>query len=133
MNHSISKSYNYVISMLSKMVVSSLTSDSSEVKIGEPINKKEMIQNWINNSKTKMENKNSNKEFLNHLQNKVNNYNLPSLELINVMSLEEIITYEAMLVDIVDIIPSNLNLTVKILMHLKIITNHQIHKFNIFA
>jgi hypothetical protein len=138
MSNSNNNNNNYIISLLKKVVLSSIVTDSSVTIEQEPRSKTELVQEWINNIKTNIkmeENENhkiSGEISLNRLQTKVNNFDLPSLELVNIMSLQENIAYEAMLVDILDIIPSNLNITVKILLHLKIITNHQMYKFNIF-
>ena len=102
-------------------------------------NKKVMVQNWIN--KIHNENKVEEKEYiynmveswkLENLQNNVNNLKFPSLEIINSMTLEQTLAYEAMLVNIVDTVSSDLNTNVNILLHLKIISNNQMYKFKIF-
>ena len=113
--------------------------DYSKTIVLKPLNKKLMVQHWIN--KTQIETKVEDNKYVNemieswkliNLQNNVNNLKLPKLETVNSMTLEQNVAYEAMLVNIWDIKPSDLNTSVEILLHLKIITNNQMYKFKIF-
>ena len=105
---------------------------------GTNSNKKDMTQDWINKnfSEIKIEeidSQNTNKSInLQKLQDNVDNLILPDIGAINKMSLTETLAYEAMLIEIVDTIPSNITSSVNILLHLKIMSNNQIHKFRIF-
>ena len=103
----------------------------------KPIKNKMKVQNWLDNSENKYEesyyvNKMIYSWKLKNLQENVKNFKLPNVETINSWSLKMTVAYEAMLVEIVDKLPSNLTLAVEILLHLKIIENNQIHKFKIF-
>ena len=93
-----------------------------------------MVQDWVN----KIQNENvviNCKDAsinLKDIETKIKEFTLPSTELINKMSLQESLAYEVMLINIVDNTPTNQNFNIKILFHLKLITNNQIHKFRIF-
>jgi hypothetical protein len=86
------------------------------------------IQEWVNNLKIES-NVNINLE---DLQRKVEQFTLPDLDTLHIMTLQEITLYEAMLVNNLDNIPPNHNIAAHFLLHLKIIKNHLIYKFKIF-
>ena len=122
--------------MPNKMVNSKVTDFSATLE-DKPLGNTLKIQNWLNNSEIKYEDQTYINNMIyswkiNNLQIKVEKFTLPRLETINSWSLEMTLAYEAMLVDILDKIPSNLIIAVEILLHLKIIANNQIHKFRIF-
>ena len=127
---------NYIISLMDS-IVTLFESDSSDFSIVTMSgNKREWVQDWINSidvSESVVISTHDNIIEFNNLQNLVNDFELPSLDLVHCMSLYEISAYETMLMEIVDIIPPQLNLAVNILLHLKIITNHLVYKFQIFA
>ena len=137
MSQSLNSNKNHKVS-LNKDALPLIKLDSSRIIKGIVQSKKDMTQNWINNifSEIKLEeieSVQSKKSLdLEKLQDSVNKLILPSTEIINNMSLNETLAYETMLINIVDTIPSNISSSVKILLHLKIITNNQIHKFRIF-
>jgi hypothetical protein len=116
-----------------------MVSDNSKTIVFKPKNKKVMVQDWVNN--IQYESKMEDNIYVNimidtwkleNLQNNVNNLKFPKIETLNTMTLGQTIAYEAMLVDTLDIIPSNLNLSVEILLHQKIISNNLLYKFKIF-
>ena len=128
-----SHSHNYI-----EKVNSRILDNSIKIEL-KPRNKKVMVQDWIN----KNHNKNECEEEtyinniveswkLENLQENVNNLKFPSIGTINSMTLKQNLAYEAMLVNILYKIPSNLNTSVEILYHLKIISNNQVYKFKIF-
>ena len=124
--------------MLKNIVVTLIETDSSRSIECETFNKNQTVQDWVNNIQNEYivnhdkENKNIEIIDLEKIQSKINRSILPELETINKMSLQESLSYETMLINIMDKTPSNQNLNVKILIHLKIISNNQIHKFRIF-
>ena len=128
MNHS---QYQY------KLVKSTVLDHSNAIE-NKPLKNIVMVQGWLNNINKEIKFEENflenmiNSWKLTNLQENVKNKILPKIESLNSWTLELILAYEAMLVDIVDNTPSNLILTVEILLHLKIITNIQIHKFRIF-
>ena len=128
-----SHSHNYI-----EKVNSRILDNSIKIEL-KPRNKKVMVQDWIN----KNHNKNECEEEtyinniveswkLENLQENVNNYKFPSVGTLNDMTLKQTLAYEAMLINILDITPSNVDTSVNILYHLKIISNNQLYKFRIF-
>ena len=87
-----------------------------------------MIQDWVDN----LQIHSGENIDLEDLQMKVKQFKLPELELVHKMSLHDITEYEAFLVDNLDNIPLNNNVTAKFLLHLKIIKIHLVNKFRIF-
>ena len=69
---------------------------------------------------------------LEDLQQKVENFKLPELEIVHKMSQKDISAYETMLVNNLDNIPINHVISAQFLLHLKIIKNHLMYKFRIF-
>ena len=69
---------------------------------------------------------------LEDIQRKVEQLNLPELDIVHNMSLNDITAYEAMIVHNLEKIPQNHNISALFLLHLKIIKNHLIYKFRIF-
>jgi hypothetical protein len=120
--------------MLESVVVLTVELDNSSPIAREATLKVKTVQDWINNLKYEVDMEKYDDFTLKakKLHDIVKNIKLPSSEYVNNMSLQESIVYETMLLEIVDIIPSNVNLAVEILFHLKIITTNQIHKFRIF-
>ena len=131
---------NYIISLINNVIVvfSGLDfSNSSMITMTE--NTLEVTQNWVNNINDSV--------ILEDIKNyplidtvdlllvksEVSNYRLPSIDVIHNMSLSELTEYEALLIDFMDGILYNVNFNVNILLHLKIIQNHFIYKFKIFA
>ena len=113
--------------------------DSSKTLESKPMNKKVRVQDWINDIQS--ENNIEDTIFVtnmieswkyDNLQEKVNNFKFPRIETINSMTLEQNLAYEALLLNILDTKPSELNSSVEILLHLKIISNNQMYKFKIF-
>ena len=86
------------------------------------------IQDWVNN----LQPENILNINLEDLHRKVEQLILPELDLVHKMSLNDIVAYEAILVDTLDNIPLNHNLSSLYLLHLKIIKTHLMYKFNIF-
>ena len=97
------------------------------------------IQKWINKIDTGSDSRNLNeiKLFkcvnLQELHEKVKELILPELEIVHYMSLQEITAYETMLIEKLGDIKSDQVISITILLHLKIITNHLMYKFEIFA
>lgn len=126
-SHNYNKAENFKILDYSKKI---------ELK---PKNRKVMVQDWINNiqDEIKIEDSIYVTKMIetwknNNLQENVNNLKFPKIETLNSMTLEQTLAYEAMLIKIMDTTTSNLNISVNILLHLKIITNNQMYKFKIF-
>lgn len=129
-------SSNKIISML-EVLNNSETSNIERAKAKE--NKVSRIQNWIKNLenesdlKLKSEIKLMRIVNLKELQNNINALILPNVEMVHYMSLEEITAYESMLIDKLVEIKSDQTSSLTILLHLKIIKNHLMYKFQIFA
>jgi hypothetical protein len=129
-------SSNKIISML-EVLNNSETSNIERSKAKE--NKVSRIQNWIKNLenesdlKLKSEIKLMRIVNLKELQNNINALILPNVEMVHYMSLEEITAYESMLIDKLVEIKSDQTSSLTILLHLKIIKNHLMYKFQIFA
>jgi hypothetical protein len=138
MNQSCNNNRNYTISMIENIVVTLVELDLSGSIECETIDKNVMVQDWVNNIQNESivnTSKDNNDIYiidLSKIQTNLNKSILPDTEMVNKMSLQESLSYETMLLNIVDKTPSNTNLNVKILFHLKIICNNQIHKFRIF-
>jgi hypothetical protein len=120
-------------------IINSVVLDNSNIIELKQQNKKLMVQNWINN--IQFENKFDDNDYvhnmieswkLENLQENIKNLKFPSIKTVNSMNLKQSLAYEAMLVEIVDKVPSELNTSVNILLHLKIISNNQLYKFKIF-
>ena len=131
---------NYIISLINSVVsvFSGLDfSNSSMITMTE--NTLEVTQNWVNNINDSVileDIKNYpliDTVDLSLVKSEVSNYRLPSIDVIHNMSLSELTEYEALLIDFMDGILYNVNFNVNILLHLKIIQNHLIYKFKIFA
>ena len=129
-------SSNKIISML-EVLNNSETSNIERAKAKEI--KVSRIQNWIKNLenesdlKLKSEIKLMRIVNLKELQNNINALILPNVEMVHYMSLEEITAYESMLIDKLVEIKSDQTSSLTILLHLKIIKNHLMYKFQIFA
>ena len=129
-------SSNKIISML-EVLNNSETSNIERAKAKE--NKVSRIQNWIKNLenesdlKLKSEIKLMRIVNLKELRNNINALILPNVEMVHYMSLEEITAYESMLIDKLVEIKSDQTSSLTILLHLKIIKNHLMYKFQIFA
>ena len=131
---------NYIISLINSVVsvFSGLDFSNSSI-IGATKNSLEATQDWvntINDSVTLEDIKNYpliDTVDLLLVKSEVSNYRLPSIDVIHNMSLSELTEYEALLIDFMDGILYNVNFNVNILLHLKIIQNHFIYKFKIFA
>jgi hypothetical protein len=127
---------NYIINLMENIICTcELDSSNSVVPIMSSL-KRDSIQNWVNNNDFLRDSEvliiNSN-NTINMLQLMVDKFELPSLDLVHCLSLKEISAYEIMLIEIVNNIPPIVNLSVNIMLHLKIITNHLIFKFQIFS
>ena len=128
-----SQSPNYKNKVNSKIL------DYSKKIESKPVNKKVMVQDWLN--KNQNENELDGNSYihkmietwkLKNLQDNIINNKFPSIGTINSLTLEQTVAYEAMLINIMDKKPSSLNTSVEILLHLKIISNNQMYKFRIF-
>jgi hypothetical protein len=93
-----------------------------------------MTQDWVDNLELEsdLNNKFKNETSIKNIHLKIENHKLPEVEVIHQMSLDELIAYEAMLVNILHKVKPNVIVAANILLHLKIITNHLIYKFKIF-
>ena len=128
-----SQSPNYKNKVNSKIL------DYSKKIESKPVNKKVMVQDWLN--KNQNENELDGNSYihkmietwkLKNLQDNIINNKFPSIGTLNSLTLEQTVAYEAMLINIMDKKPSSLNTSVEILLHLKIISNNQMYKFRIF-
>ena len=130
---------NYIISLVDNVIVTIRELNffnSNFVTVTD--NRLEATQNWVNNISdlTILE------EFINSpfietinlelLKSELDNFRLPSFDVVHQMSLLELTEYEVMLLEFMDKIPSNVHISVNILLHLKIIHNHLIYKFKLF-
>ena len=130
---------NYIISLVDNVIVTIRELNffnSNFVTVTD--NRLEATQNWVNNISdlTILE------EFINSpfietinlelLKLELDNFRLPSFDVVHQMSLLELTEYEVMLLEFMDKIPSNVHISVNILLHLKIIHNHLIYKFKLF-
>lgn len=122
-----------------KNKVNSRILDYSKKIESKPVNKKVMVQDWLN--KNQNENELDGNSYihkmietwkLKNLQDNIINNKFPSIGTLNSLTLEQTVAYEAMLINIMDKKPSSLNTSVEILLHLKIISNNQMYKFRIF-
>ena len=136
MSHSYDFCKNYTISLLKNIVVTIVSPDiSGSSAIVASISKRDMVQNWINsigNENILVESESNNYIDFYQLQNDIKNLKFPKIEILQKMSLTENLAYEALLLEISDKESSNVNISVQILYHLKLLTTHQIYKFNIF-
>ena len=134
-----SNNNNYFISLLEGVIVSFCGLDSSNSQLCSMAqNKLDMTQDWINsiNGEFILADINGYNNIetidLKKLRLEVFSFRLPSIDVIHNLSLSELNEYETMLIEFIDIYGSNVHLNVNILLHMKIIQNHQIYKFHIF-
>ena len=134
-----SNSGNYIISLINNVVETIIGLDFSNSDVVNITNYSlEDTQNWVNNISENV----ILEDLVNYnivdtidlkfLKSEVFNFRLPSINVIHNMSLLELTEYEVILIDFMDNDTFNVHLNVNILLHLKIITNHLIYKFNIF-
>jgi hypothetical protein len=134
-----SNSGNYIISLINNVVETIIGLDFSNSDVVNITNYSlEDTQNWVNNISENV----ILEDLVNYnivdtidlkfLKSEVFNFRLPSINVIHNMSLLELTEYEVILIDFMDNDTFNVHLNVNILLHLKIITNHFIYKFNIF-
>ena len=119
-------------------MIKSKVLDHSNAIENKPLKNIVKVQSWLNNINNEIKfEENFVKNMINswkitNLDENVKKLKLPKIETFDSWTLELILAYEAMLVDILDKIPSSLTNSIEILLHLKIISNIQIHKFKIF-